>query len=361
MNASEVRHWLDNEWATAIATNDTDEDPTIDRLANSRVVSIRYALVTQILGKIADSGRSLHSVQMADGSDGAWDARSFSTSVVVPWVAANQHVIGTSSEPYASKPLRRVHIERDMRDVKNKADWNALVDLFDSMQEYDDESVREVFRRVLRSLVRRLATQTFGYAIPPRISLPRVEEILDEFLSEASGGLRPQVATAALMRTVGEAFSLFSKVEAQGINEADAAGDLPGDVICYCHHDPQRVCLVVEVKDMLLTLGHIDATSVKAKRADAGLSNVLLTAPGIRQSDRERIGLRMATEWASGMNIYTITIPELIHALFVLIDESWRVRLLREIGDELDRRQDQPSRKAWHDLLLEANRGGTHP
>ena len=123
----EARAWLDAEWEVALAANDTAPDLVIDKLANSRGVAIRYALVTQLLGKIADTSRDLRAVQLADSSTGAWDARSFSTAAIVPWVAANQYVLGTSDEPYASKPLRRERIEHNMPNVRYKADWNALV------------------------------------------------------------------------------------------------------------------------------------------------------------------------------------------------------------------------------------------
>ena len=352
MNATEARVWLDDAWASAVVANDTAPDPTIDKLVNSKGVAVRYALVTQLLGKIADGSRDLRAVQLAEGSAGAWDARSFSTAVVVPWVAENQQVLGTSSEPYASKPLRRKRLEQDMRDVRHRADWNALVALFDRLNAAGAEEVEETFRRVLRSLVRRLATQTFSYAIPQRISLHRLQEIVAGFLSVASGGLRPQATATALMRTVGDALSLFSKVEAQGINEADAAGGVPGDVLCYSREEPERICLVVEVKDMELTLGHVNATSIKTKQADVGIANVLFTVPGVRTSDRADIAARVAIEWAAGMNIYATSIGALIDALFVLLDESWRLRLVREIGEELDARKDQLARKAWHDLLL---------
>ena len=352
MAPAQTRAWLDDEWAKALASNDTEPDIVIDELANSKGVAVRYALVTQLLGKIADPARDLRAVQLAEGSAGAWDARSFSTAVVVPWVADNQHVLGTSAEPYASKPLRRERLEHDMPNVRYQADWNALVSLFDRLGLADAEKVTETFQRVLRSLARRLATQTFGYAIPQRISFHRLQIILDDFLSAPSGGLRPQATTTALMRTISDAFSLFSKVEAQGINEADAAGGVPGDVLCYCRDNPVRICLVVEVKDMELTLGHVAATTIKAKQADLGLADVLFTVPGIRTSDRAEIASRVDTEWAAGMNVYTISIRALVDALFVLVDESWRVRLVREIGEELDVRQDQPARKAWHDLLL---------
>lgn len=352
MDSAEARVWLDREWERAMDDQEDEPDPVIEQLANSKGVAVRYALVTQLLGKVADPTRDMHSVQLAGGSPGTWDARSFSTAVVVPWVSENQYVLGTSAEPYASKPLRRERLEADMPNVRYQADWNALVALFARLEAKGEEATKQTLRRVLRALVRRLAAQSFGYPIPQRISIRRLQEILDEFLGTASGGLRPQVVTTGLMRTVGEAFSLFAEVESQGINEADAAGGVPGDVICYSRNDPEQICLVVEVKDRELTLGHIDATAVKAKQADVGLANILFAVPGIREADRADIASRVANEWAAGANLYATNIRALVDALFILLDESWRVRLVREIADELDRSQNQPARKAWHDLLL---------
>ena len=45
--------------------------------------------------------------------------------------------------------------------------------------------------------------------------------------------------------------------------------------------------------------------------------------------------------WAEGLNIYDVTIPALLGTTLVLLEESWRVRLVREIGNELDERQNQ--------------------
>ncbi len=352
MSNVEAREWLDVEWGRAIAENDTKTDLRIDLLANSRTVAIRYALVTQLLGKIADPSRSLLTLQLAASSPGAWDARSFATAVVVPWVADNQHVLGTSQEPYASKPLRREHLERNMANVRNKEGWSQLVSLLEEFEDADCQGLVQVFRRVLRALVRRLASQTFGYAIPQRISLPAVSTMLSAFLSTSSGGLRPLAVTTALLRTIGAAFGLFSRVEGQGINEADAAGGAPGDVLCYCNGDPKRLCLVVEVKDIELTLAHVQAATRKAKQADVGLANLLFTVPAVRPADHEAIETLTRREWASGLNVYTTGIVTLMEATFMLLEEKWRIDLLREIGAELDQRQDQAARRSWHDLLV---------
>ena len=357
MDNAEAREWLDMEWDRAVAENDMAPDALMDILANSKTVSIRYALVTQMLGKIADPTRNLLTLQLGASIPGAWDARSFATAVVVPWVTDNQHVLGTSLEPYASKPLRRERLEWGMPNVRDKQGWPQLVGLLEEIESAGQPALVEAFRRVLKALVRRLAKQTFGYPIPQRISLPAMSKILCVFLDTQSGGFRPQAVTTALLDTIGRAFGLFSHVEAQGINEADAAGGAPGDVLCYCHDDPERLCLVVEVKDIALTLAHVQASTRKAKQADVGLTNLLFAVPAVRQSDREAIETLTRREWASGLNVYTTGVVPLMESTFLLLAGRWRIDLIRAIGAELDERQDQAARRAWHDLLNNLQEG----
>jgi len=110
VNNSEARAWLDAEWSKALEKNAAhvgDIDEQLDRLVNSRVSSVRYALITQLLGKLANPERSLMCLQSGSSDPGAWNARSFCDAVIVPWVSEKQNVLGTSAEPYASKPLRR--------------------------------------------------------------------------------------------------------------------------------------------------------------------------------------------------------------------------------------------------------------
>lgn len=349
MDNEAVRQWLDVEWAKALAEADQEPDPVVDRLANSELVAVRYALVTQPLGKIADPRRSLTAIQAGATGPGAWNPRTFSTKVVVPWVAENQHVLGTSAEPYASKPLRRTHLATDMPDVRDKAEWNRLVAHLEQLDQLTPPELEEEFRRILRSLVRRLARLQFSYSIPGRVSLDQVDSLLADFLSEPSGGLRAMVISAALLRTLGEAFSLFSDVQAQGVNEADAAAGRPGDIMCYSDGELR---LVVEVKDTRLTLAHVQDSSRKAKESSEAFSDLLFASRGVQERDSDAIESFIQRDWAAGLNIYAVEIESLARASFVLLKEEWRVCFLREVGRELDRRQDQSSRLAWRDLLL---------
>lgn len=351
MTNDQIREWLDTEWESALEIETLQSqhaDSDIDRLVNSETVSIRYALVTQILGKIADPSRSLMALQLNLGGDGAWDARSFSTAIVVPWVTASYQVLGTSADPYASKPLRRGRLTRDMEHVRAKGEWNRLVDLFQSLDDASPEDLRHAFKRILHALVRRMAAQTLNYPIPLRIGMTQMEAILSDFLSVSSGGLRPLAVTVALFTTIGRAFSLFSRVESQGVNEADAGSGMPGDVMCY---DDNEIRLAIEVKDAELTLAHVQASSLKAKQSREKLTNLLFAVPGTDQRDKAEIAALYEREWAVGLNIYTIDLHRLSHSVFVLLDESWRVEFLREIGQELDKRHNSHARKGWYDVL----------
>ena len=161
MDNATARKWLDSEWEAVLRAAESAPDPEMDRLVDSSVVSIRYAVITQMLGKIADSSRSLLYLQSGTGEPGAWNARSFCDSVIVPWVAENHDVLGTSAEPYASKPLRRLRLSHGMSDVRNTKEWGYLVTLFESLEDVSPDELRKTYRRCLASLARRLARKSF--------------------------------------------------------------------------------------------------------------------------------------------------------------------------------------------------------
>ena len=97
MKEGEIVAWLDREWAKALDRAAAEADPDVDRIVDSNVLSIRYAVVTQLLGKVADPARDLLCLQrgVAEGAEdaGRWDPRSFCIAVVVPWVRRNRDVL----------------------------------------------------------------------------------------------------------------------------------------------------------------------------------------------------------------------------------------------------------------------------
>ena len=350
MTHEETRDLLDREWSSVLSEGPGEPDPEIDRFVDSVVLSLRYAFLTQLLGKVSDHSRNLLSLQKGKGVPGAWNARTFSSSVVVPWVFDNHNVLGTSSDPYVGKPLRRPELTTEMGNVKNRDEWLALVAFFESLKDAGPDEIRSVFRRCLRSLARRLARQKFEYPVPRRISMKRMTAIVDAFLEEPSYGLRPLVVSSALMRVLGEAFSLFGSVRVQGLNEPDAASSVPGDIMCY-DMSGEKIALVVEVKDHNLTLTELKATVTKALEGGNKFSNILFAVPGLRHGERDEIRDQIEAEWAAGLNVYQVDIRILAGAAFALLDEKWRPEFLKKVGEELDARGRHRHREKWRVLL----------
>ena len=348
MNDKEVRKLLDDEWARVLRENVTTPDREIDQFIESPILGIRYACITQLLGKIADPSRHLLSLQKTDNHPGAWNARSFSAKVIVPWVADNHAVLGTSGDPYVSNALRRTTLT-DLSGVRHKEQWTTFANFLRRAEEGGEDFLFSAFRRCLKSIARKLQRQSFEYPIPQRISLHNMSVMLTTFLAEPSNGLRPLVVATALFRILGEAFSLFSNIQSQGLNEADSASGVPGDIVCYGKDD--TIALAVEVKDYHLTLHEYRNSVTKALKGN-GISRLLFATPGIDEGDRQEIERRMETQWASGLNVYQVNLEILVKTTFSLLEEEWRIKFIREVGKELDTRGVHLHRERWRHLLV---------
>lgn len=354
MDAVEARAWLKEAWSEALAAGPGPPDPEMDRLTGAPVVGIRYAVLTQLLGKQADHSRDALCLQRGApefaAEEGRWDPRSFSTAVVVPWVQETSNVLGTSAEPYASKPLRRTRLDIGTDALRSKASWAALTTLLGDVQERDEPEYTEaILRRCLGSIVRRFVELQVVYPVPQRVSLEQVTSATSELMGLRSGGEASLVVVAALLRVFAKATGLFDSVTRQGINEADAASNAPGDVLCFREGD-QLPALAVEVKDRSLTLLDLNATIQKARQAR--VTEILFAADSPADSETMEIDSRIRQEWGQGANIYHLETADLIRAVFPLLGSGARVEFLRAIGADFDANAVQPAiRMAWADIL----------
>ena len=338
-------------WQETLEEPDLKIDKRIDELINCDVVSICYALVTQLLGKLIDSRRDALSIQRGEPSTaldaGRWDARSFCQANVVPWVREAGQVLGTSPEPYVNNPLRRPRLDEGYEPRRNRQLWDKLVAVLRTVQETDERGYTESqLRLCLASLAKLYNELSVQFDVPQRISLEATVNTIERYLSSPSGGERPQVVIAALMHVIGEFFGVFDEVVRQAINEADAATDSPGDVICY--KDGEQI-LAVEVKDRALTLDDVDTAILKARRSS--VTEFLFATVPSENDDTEMVE-RTEREFGLGINVYQSRIGTLLRVLLTIAGESSRSRFLTLVGEELNDRVTQPAHKlAWQELL----------
>ena len=175
MDNAVARQWLDDAWDCILENDPGEPDSEIDRLANSRGLSIRYAVLTQMMDKITEEHRNLLSLQMGDGeTPGAWDARSFCSTGVVPWVADNHGVLGTSPDSYMNNPLRRPRVDAGTEQLRYRAEWNTLVAFLAPWDTASRDELEAAFMRCLASAARQLSSQSFRHEIPVCVSLPQM-------------------------------------------------------------------------------------------------------------------------------------------------------------------------------------------
>lgn len=352
VNHESLARWLRERWDLVSEQAGPDKDPEVDRLIDSSVKSIRYAVLTQLLGKLADPSRDVLCLQRGDADDadaaGRWDARSLCSKVVVPWDQENQSVLGGSTDPYVNNPLRRPRLDVQLESLKRRSEWEALVAFLERVSaERAQSALAQPIDRCLRAVLRRLDRQVVHYGVPPRVSLDQMLHVLEIYLRTPSHGLRALAAASALLRTLGAGLGLFT-VTSQGLNEADSATGAAGDILCAAADG--RTLMAVEVKDRPQTLVDLEAGIAKAR--EAGVSRLLFVVPGVVKKDAEQISRRRAAAWAQGIDVYGADLVTLARISFMLVDEVWRREFFNELGAELNRRKAAYGhRQALADLL----------
>lgn len=347
-----ARQILDELWQTVIREKDGEINPDIDRLIDSRFVSIRFCLPTQLLGKLTDQKLDCLCLQKGDSSFASqWDPRSFANKVIVPWVAENQSVLGTSTDPYVSKPLRKARIEENPGNVKGKEEWILLYQVLNEVESKNSaEYTRLCMLQALRSIHKKFSELVFEYFIPERISIEQTENLVVNFLSEASGGDRGLSVAAALFETFGRYFKIYNEVKRHVINASDHSTGSVGDIECIGEHGELK--LAIEVKERNLTLTDVRSAVLKARKVS--LTEILFNSPGTIPSEEEQVSELISKTWASGTNLYRLSIIELIRVGLSLTGELGRKDFLRNVGKQLDTYNTQPNnRKRWKELLEE--------
>jgi hypothetical protein len=340
---------LEDAWCLALNDEATELDQEIEALVNSNQVSIRFCLPTQLLGKLVDPTLDALCLQRAQGGEGRWDARGFASRVIVPWNRNNQAVLGTSGDPYVNNPLRRPHLDDQVSQEDDAEQWERLRSVIRRVQNANDPAYTEaVFFQVMLAIRDRLRDLTFTYIIPARVSVRQVEDLVQQFLADKSGGERGLAVCASLFETFRERLGIYKKIRRGMTNAADASMNAAGDLECVA--EDGSIVLVVEVKER--RIGDADVQIALGKARALSVREILLCTEGVQPSDQQRVEQTCASAWASGTNIYHATIGDLIRGTMPILGEDGAKEFVVQIGRQLDRFGTQPRhRKTWKTLL----------
>lgn len=349
-----AKYWdevLQKDQANIDPAPETDEHirSQVRDLMSSKTVSFLYCLPTQLLGKLTDPELDALCLQRGDSAPSQWDPRSFASNVVVPWVRDNENVLGTSPDPYVSNPLRQPRILPDPPNVRPNTlpYWRTLHTVLSSVEERNDPAYTlAVFREVLFAIHDELKSQQFEYPILPRISMEQMRYLVRELLAISREGEHAMSLTAALLRVIGRRFGLWDDVLRQTSTTSDRATGMVGDLEC---RNNGQIVYAVEVKEQKVTLA--DVRSFENKLIKDQVTEALVNAPATKPSEDESIENRIRLMWSRGINLYLLSIEELVSVTMSLAGEEGRLEFVAEVGKQIDNYARPASRLTWRDLL----------
>ena len=152
----------------------------------------------------------------------------------------------------------------------------------------------------------------------------------------------------ALRRVLEEKDADISNAEIERLVNSQSTG-LVADIECI---NAGNLCLAIEVKERNLTLTDVKGAVQKVRKSS--IQEFLFNAPKINPAEEGVIDAQFAKTWASGTNLYQLSIDELIKVGLTLTGESGRKDFIENVGHQLNEYNTQPkNRQRWKTLLEE--------
>ncbi len=121
-----------------------------------------------------------------------------------------------------------------------------------------------------------------------------------------------------------------------------------GDLEC---RDEDVLVYAVEVKEGSLTLADVRSFENKLNASD--LTEALINTPSVQLAESEAVDQRTRLMWGRGINLYRLSIEDLISVTMALAGEQTRCDFIAEVGKQLDAHARPSGRSLWRDLLTE--------
>jgi len=237
IDTEELRTVLEQSFIRAETAFFEDKGPRVpsvfadscDVVFRSKTQAYREVLVGCLLARTHDKTTDIRLPYVKLGAN-AFSGRSLDERVVNPFLRGKS--IPSSKGPYLSVFRRSVKFDESTgTGLKDKSGYEAFLALLSMIeQEEEDSGLLALLDYVMHRLVLLREEAKVDLITFDRISLTQYKELISGLLQKRSGGLFPVVLVLSMVETVNHVFSLSWEVEHQGINVADMAAGVPGDI-----------------------------------------------------------------------------------------------------------------------------------
>ena len=319
-------------------------DDALDVIFLSRTQAYREAFTGCILARFNDKSIDITKPYVSQGEE-AFNGRTLDEQVVNPIL--QQRRIPASRGPYLSVFRRSVEFNLATREgVRDKRGYDAFLRLLAyTAAESDDETLLQLLQETAYRFVRIREDRDIPLNRIQRMSLSQTTSLVRHLLATPSGGRLPMLIVVAALQVVKETFNLDWDIAWEGINVADAASGLSGDI-------------VVSRNGQTIIAAEVTEREVDRNRVVATFNNKIGPNPMddylffVRSEAQNSEALQQVRQYfAQGHEINFVVVEDWVGALLATAGREGRSRFTTELlvllGDP-----DVPTtlRVAWNDL-----------
>jgi hypothetical protein len=349
---------LQREWNNVQSSN---ESQYVDQHIRERIkhvfdgslLTYRYILLTNILGKATNPDIHMRSMQAGENIDvhpleaeGAYNARSLGHKVIVEWEKENGERLGGSNEPFLNKPARDPEFALENA-ARSQSAQERLYNLLETLEEKTnagDIDPLNVLRQALYEFLQ-LEPQTVDYEDPSEVPYRELEPLVKQYISTSGGGERLAAVAAGVYRTYYSQAGDGWMIDAEHANTADEFSKSAGDVEVFREDSLVRAA---EVKDKPAERSDIQHAITKAREAELGEYLFVLGSGWQSQSEKQA-----ALDDIESAPIELIVVyPDELLSVLKFVGDAGRVEFTRVVGEYLnDMRATSNNKDEWEGIV----------
>ena len=312
---------------------------------SSGTQAFREALLGCLLAKLSDQAVNIRKPYVAQGDD-AFSGRTLDEKVVNPTL--QQRRIPSSRGPFLSVFRRGVDFTAVTREgLRDKLDYDAFLEILSFIEsDPGDETLMHAAYVTVYNFVTLREASNVPLTRIQRMSLGQIASLVSRLLDVQSGGRFPMYIAIAVLQAVNEQLGLGWEIQWQGINVADAASGVGGDIIVSSR---DSIFLVAEVTEREIDRNRIVAT-FNNKIGPNQIEDYLFF---IRSNDQPTTSVeQMQRYFAQGHDLNFVVVQDWAEAVLATIGNAGRSLFIQRLVGLLET-TDTPSalKVVWNESV----------
>lgn len=318
----------------------------LDIIFSSNTQAFREALLGCFLAKLHDRAVDVHKPYVSQG-DNAFNGRTLDERVVNPTL--QQRRIPSSRGPFLSVFRRSVEFTATTRDgVRDKPGYDTFLQVLSFIDNLpdDDNSLTQATYAVVYRFVELREASNVPLTRIQRMSVGQIASLVSRLLDTPSGGRLPMFIVVAVLCAANEHLELDWEIQWEGINVADAASGLGGDIVVS---SGDRILLVAEVTEREVDQNRVVAT-FNNKIGPHQIEDYLFFT---RSKDQPTETIEQIQRYfAQGHELSFVVIQDWAEAVLVTIGNQGRTLFIQRMVDLLES-DDVPAalKVAWNESV----------